>query len=224
LLVQLPAILSYQQRTTRPDPPADPAEFGLPRSAHLYTCLQRPLKLHPAFDHVLAEILRRDQQGLVVLLKGKSGAAAAQAAERHRSTVPDVAERIIWLPWQERGAYHRLLTVADVVLDPLAYGVGSSAYDVFSHDLPLVTLPGPYNASRYAQACYRRMGMMDLVAATPEQYVDLALRLGTDRPYREEMRARIGVLSQVLFEDPEVVREHERFFSQAVANSWQIAP
>jgi protein O-GlcNAc transferase len=218
-LVRLPALLSYQRRAPRPDPPADRGEFGLPRSAPLYACLQRPLKLHPAFDPLLAGILRQDPRGRVVLLKGRSGVAAAQVAERHRATMPDVADRIVWLPLQERGAYHRLLSLADVVLDPVPYGAGSSAYDIFAHDLPLVTLPGRYNAGRYAQACYHRMGLMDLVADTPERYVELAVRLGTDADDRGEMRARIARASPVLFEDPEVVREHEAFFERAIAGA-----
>lgn len=215
-LVRLPGLLSYQERAPRPDPPAERGEFGLPRPAHLYACLQRPLKLHPAFDPLLAGVLRRDPRGLIVLLKGPKGIAAAQVAERHRATAPDVADRILWLPFQERRAYHRLLALADVVLDPVPYGASSSAYDVFSHDLPLVTLPGRYNAGRYVQACYRRMGLMDLVAATPEQYVEIAVRLGTDPDFRGDMRAGIARSSAVLFEDRDVVRPYEQFFESAI--------
>lgn len=216
-LVRLPALLSYQVRASRPEPPADRGEFGLPPGAHLYACLQRPLKLHPAFDRLLAGILRRDPMGRVVLLEGASGVAASQVAGRHRATMPDVADRVIWLPLQPRAAYHRLLSLADAVLDPVPYGAGSSAYDVFSHDLPLVTLPGPYNAGRYALACYRRMGLADLVASTPEEYVGLAVRLGTDPAFRGEMRARIARSSPALFEDADVVRAHEDFFERAIA-------
>ena len=112
-----------------------------------------------------------------------------------------------------------LLSLADVALDPVPYGAGSSAYDVFSHDLPLVTLPRRYNAGRYVQACYRRMGVMDLVAATPEHYVEMAVRLGTDPDARGDARARIAQSSTVLFEDLDVVREHEEFFERAIAAS-----
>ncbi|HWE35046.1 MAG TPA: hypothetical protein VG406_00625, partial [Isosphaeraceae bacterium] len=199
-----------------PNPPAARREFGLPPTAHLYLCPQRPLKVHPDLDALLAAILRRDPLGFVILLRGRSGIAADQLAARFRTTLPDVADRVVWLPWQEEAAYHRLLTLADVVLDPLHYGAGSSCYDIFSHDLPLVTLPGPYNASRYAQACYRKMGLPDLVASSPAHYVDLAIRLGTDPDYRRDVTARIAAASPVLFEDMDVVREHEWFFERAV--------
>jgi protein O-GlcNAc transferase len=218
-LVRLPGLLSYQERAPRPAPPARRGEFGLPDPAHLYFCLQRPLKLHPDFDPLIAGILRGDPRGRVVLLEGASGLAAAQVAERHRTTMPDVADRVVWLPQRPRGEYLRLLSLADAVLDPVPYGAGSSAYDVFSHDLPLVTLPGPYNAGRYALACYRRMGLTDLVASTPAQYVELAVRLGTDPAFRGEARGRIARSSPALFEDEEVVRAHEDFFERAIAAS-----
>ena len=223
-LVRLPCLLSYQERTPRPHPAGDRGEFGLPRPAHLYACLQCPLKLHPAFDALLAGILRRDPLGLIVLLNGASGTAAragrrTPSGDDARRRGPD---RLGTLPGP--GGYHRLLSLADVVLDPVPYGVGSSAYDIFSHDLPLVTLPGRYNAGRYARACYLRMGLMDLVAATPEQYVEIAVRLGTDPDFRREIRARIARSSPILFENPVVVREHERFFERAIAGPRTAVP
>ncbi len=223
-LVRLPSLLFYKRRSPRPDPPADRGEFGLPRSAHLYACLQNPLKLHPAFDALLAGILRADPRGLVLLLRGRAGDAADQVARRHRATIPDVADRIDWLPYQPPAAYHRLLSLADVVLDPMPYGAGISVYDIFSHDLPLVTLPGRFNPSRHALAAYRRMGLMDPVAGTPEEYVEIAVRLGTDPDAREGLRSRITRLSPILFEDLDIVREHERFFERAIAASRESIP
>jgi len=79
----------------------------------------------------------------------------------------------------------------------------------------MVTLPGPFGVDRFSLACYRKMGVTDLVADTPERYVDLAVRLGTDRDYRAEVVGRIAAASPALFEDDSTVREHERFFARA---------
>jgi hypothetical protein len=57
------------------------------------------------------------------------------------------------------------------------------------------------------------------VADGPAQYVEQAVRLGTDREYRAAMRARIAAASPVRFEDLEVVHEHERFFEDAIATA-----
>ena len=58
---------------------------------------------------------------------------------------------------------------------------------------------------------YRQMGIMDLVARNTQQYIELAVRLGTDAPYREAMRRRICAAKGLLFEDESVVHEWERF-------------
>lgn len=104
----------------------------------------------------------------------------------------DTAERVHFVPWQSQGDYYRLLSVADVILDPIHYSAGSSAYDLFSLDLPVITLPGEQNVSRYTQACYRQMEFMELVAWDADAYVRLAVHVATDGGYREHIRWEIS--------------------------------
>ena len=80
----------------------------------------------------------------------------------------------------------------------------------------MVTLPGRFMRSRQTYALYKRMGMMDCVAAGPEEYVGIALRLGCDRDYREGVRAGILESGRAVFEDTSCVRELEEFFVNAV--------
>ena len=218
-LVRLPTLPTYQEPIPRPDPPATRAEFGLPEGAHLFLCLQRLQKLHPDFDPMLGDLLRRDPRGLVVLLRDRHGHAADHLAARLAATIPDVAGRVAFLPRQSHAAYLRLLSLADVVLDTPHYGAGGTAYDILGLGLPLVTLPGARHVARYALGCYRKMGVLDLVAESPAHYVDLAARLAVDREFRAEVAARIEEASQILFEDHEAVRAHERFFGQAAGLS-----
>jgi len=216
-LVPLATLPTYHLPIARPDPPAARAEFGLPDGAHLYLCLQRLQKFHPDFDPMLADSLRRDPKGIVVALKDRHGYAAGHLAARLAATIPDVADRVVLLPREAHAAYLRLLSLADAVLDPPHYGSGGTAYDILGMGLPLVTLPGDRHIARYALGCYRKMGVTDLVAESPEHYAELAVRVATDGDYRADVTGRIEAASLVLFEDMEAVREHERFFEQAVA-------
>jgi predicted O-linked N-acetylglucosamine transferase (SPINDLY family) len=56
---------------------------------------------------------------------------------------------------------------------------------------------------------YRRMGIADCIAGSPEEYVQIAVRLGTDPAWREEICARIRESRGVLFENHAFVRELE---------------
>ena len=106
-----------------------------------------------------------------------------------------------------------------MVLDTPHYGAGSTTYDIFSFNQPLVTLPGRFNIGRYTLACYRKMGIPDLIADSPEHYVALAVRVATDEDFRHDIRARLAERSDVLFDDREAVAEHVRFFREVVART-----
>jgi protein O-GlcNAc transferase len=204
------------QRRESVGPGANRDYFSLPADRHLYVCPHSLVKFHPAYDQMYGNVLRYDGDGLLVLKEGRSPEAGRLLRARFARTLADVADRIVWLPFLSRDDYFRLVAVADVVLDALPFGAGTTAYDVFSLEQPLVTLPGEYNVGRYTLACYRRMGLPDLIAESPDQYVQLAVRVGTDREFRQFVRMRIAERSEVLFDDQVAVDEHVRFFSEAV--------
>ena len=82
--------------------------------------------------------------------------------------------------------------------------------------MPIVTWPGQFARGRITLAQYRKMGWTDCVVASAEAYVELAVRLGTDREFRERIREKIQATNHVLFEDPEEVRAWKAFFRQAI--------
>ena len=214
-LVRLSTLPTYQRPIPRPDPPSTRAEFGLPEGMNLYACLQRLPKFHPDFDPILADILRRDPKGLVLVPEDRSGHASGRLRARLDAALGEVAARVHFLPRRDYASYLRLLSLADVALDTPHYSAGHTGFEILGLGVPLVTLPGAYKVGRYALAYYRKMGVLDLVAESPEHYAELSVRLGTDREKRDEIASRIAAASPVLFEDMEAVREHERFFERA---------
>jgi protein O-GlcNAc transferase len=201
----------------RPISPAYPAYFGLPDDRRYFVCAQNPLKIHPDFDAMMAGILESDPGGLVVLVSDRFGHVARLLKERFARRIPNVADRIVFVPRQSFADYCRLLQLADVILDTLHFGAGMSCYDIFSFNLPVVTLPGELIIGQITQACYRKMGLDDLIAVSAEDYVAKAVQVATDRNYREYVTGRIAERSDMLFNDLEAVREHERFFEEALA-------
>lgn len=211
-LLRAATLLTYQFRVPTPDQPASREEFGFAPDQHLYLCVQRLGKFHPDFDQVLAGILRRDDRGTVVAVEDQHGFAAARLRRRFAATIPDVADRVVFLPRQSYPDYLNLLATADAVLDPLHYGGGVTTYDAFSLGKPIVTSPSRFARGRVTLGCYRKMGITECVAPDPDGYVDIAVRLGTDAEHRASVEARIREASDGLFQDVEAVREHERLF------------
>jgi len=84
-----------------------------------------------------------------------------------------------------------------------------------------LTRPTPGLGPSSAQAMYRRMGLDDGIASDPEDYVRRAVRLATDRDFRDGVRASLAEASGALFEDQAVVRAHEEAFRRLIAEARQ---
>lgn len=192
------------------------ADFGLDPEAHLYLCPQSLFKIHPEFDSILRQILRADPAGRFVLLRGQQAYWTTILDQRFQHSLGEQARQVVWVDRQGRDDFIRLLSVADVILDPIHFSGGNTSYEAFSVGVPIVTLPGGYMRSRVTYACYRKMGMLDCVAASADEYVRLAVRLGTDPAWRAEMRAKIEANRARLYEDMTAVRELEDVFARLI--------
>lgn len=217
-LVQFKSLLSYFYRPNPPPGLKNRADFNLPEKAALYFCPQNRLKFHPAFDELLAAILQRDPAGRLVLVTRQSQQWLEQRwLRRFQTHYPDLLPRIIMRPEQSYSDYLHLTALADVVLDTPHFNGGLTTIDGLALGAPIVTLPTTFMRGRMTLGCYQAMAMLDLVAESPVDYVNLAIRLGTDPAYRAEIRAKILAANGVLFENPAVVQQYEQFFQRALA-------
>jgi predicted O-linked N-acetylglucosamine transferase (SPINDLY family) len=212
-LVRLKALPVHYYRPA-PPPARGRGFYGLPADANLYACPQSLFKLHPEFDAVLGGVLRRDPRGVVALLHGRAPHWDELLLRRFAVTMPDVTGRVHFVPPLSRGDFLGLLAASDVLLDPLHFGGGNTSYEAFALGVPVVTLPSAFLRGRITLALYRQMGVTDCVAASVGEYIDQAVRLGTDRGYRDAVREKIRDASPVLYEDAEGVRELEAFFER----------
>jgi predicted O-linked N-acetylglucosamine transferase (SPINDLY family) len=165
---------------------------------------------------VLAEILRRDPAGIVVAIGGQRSRWNELLLRRFRATMPDVVERIRLLPPQAYPDFLCLTAACDVMLDPLHFGGGNTTYEALSFGIPVVTLPSEFLRGRIAHALYQQMSLLDCVVRTPDEYVSLAVRLGTDGEFRTTIRQNIMAANSVLFESANGVCQLEDFLARAV--------
>lgn len=208
------AFVCYSSPET-PRPFPGRADFKIPEDVNLYFCPQTLFKMHPDFDAMIGGILRADPKALLLIIDNPSFLKPFLLA-RWSESLKDVLPRIRFLPVCGHDAYLALLGLADVVLDTPHFSGGNSSLEAFAMGAPVVTLPGDYARSRFTYASYSRMGVMDCVAKNQQEYVEIALRLGTDRDCRTAIRERIVDTSECIFEDVGTVRALERFFTEAV--------
>lgn len=207
---------TWQRRIPAP-PKTERSHFGLPANGSLYVAPHRLAKIHPDMDELFAGILDTDPDAWIVLLKGKHERDTVLLRQRFARTIGAAANRIVFLPNQKAEDFHRLLSLADVMLDAPHYSAGLMSYDAISCNLPIVTLPGMFNVGRYALGVLRWMRLEDeLVASSPADYIQKAVQLGTNPDYRRSVRSMIAERGDALFEDAQSVHDHERFFEYAL--------
>ncbi len=79
----------------------------------------------------------------------------------------------------------------DIVLDVFPYNGTTMTCEALWMGVPVVTLAGATHVSRVGASLLERVGLRDLVAATPAEYLDIALRLARDEPRRRELRGSL---------------------------------
>ena len=212
-LALVPESIPYTcySRPSPPDGTLQRKDFHLPADKTVYLCPQMLMKIHPDMDPLFKGILEDDDEAMVVLVETHTPFRRS-LEQRFASTLGKLAERIAFIPMAPEGPpFRRLLELADTVLDTIHFSGGRTSFDAFSVAVPVVTLPGEFFRGRQTLGLYRIMGTQELVAQTPTQYVELALRLANDQAFRQDMRSRLAEASGRLFHHPGSIRWFESF-------------
>jgi protein O-GlcNAc transferase len=217
-LIQLEHHLpTYYLPVQRPEGAFGHDAHGLNPDDNLYVCPQSLFKLHPSFDPVLGRILDRDPRARIVLISGTRSSWEDLLRSRFARAFPEHADRVVFLPSLPHEEFLRLLIAADAVLDSVHFSGGLSTYETLAMGVPVVTWPGAFMRDRVSYALYSILGVGDMIATDADSYVDLALRVATDKAFKADVSARIRKAFPVLVANPEPVREIEAFLEAAVA-------
>ncbi len=89
--------------------------------------------------------------------------------------------------------YMTELEAAHFALDAYPFGGYNTAVDLLTLRRPIVTLEGNRFYNRSTAYLLRRVGLDDLIATTPEEYIDLAVRMVDDVGFRDRMVRRLKI-------------------------------
>jgi predicted O-linked N-acetylglucosamine transferase (SPINDLY family) len=106
-------------------------------------------------------------------------------------------DRIAFVARADLSTYFQRYHDIDVGLDPIPYNGHTSTLDSLWMGVPVVTLAGRTAVGRGGVSILSNVGLPELIARTPEEYVAIAAGLASDRPrlsaLRAGLRARIEV-------------------------------
>ncbi|MHB1204555.1 MAG: O-linked N-acetylglucosamine transferase family protein [Rhodospirillaceae bacterium] len=207
----------YYEPDAKIDPKPARADFGLPGTGALYGCLQSLFKFHPDFDAVMAEVLERDPAGRIVLVDWVQPTWRELLRARWARTYPILMERVTFQPRLPGDRFRQLVSLMDVMLDPLHFGGGNTFYEALAQGVPTVTWPSPFLRGRLITGFYRLLGVEEgLIAQDVKDFAEMAVTLATNPTRRTEICAPLMERAATLYRDAAAVRELEAFFEAAV--------
>jgi protein O-GlcNAc transferase len=128
-------------------------------------------------------------------------------------------DRIECLPYANEPPYGSQFTGVDIALDNYPYNGVTTTCESLYLGLPVISLYGRNGVSRSGLSLLGTLGLDELAAFTPEQYVDIAVALGSDLSRLEQLRASL----RARFEQSSL-RDEGRFtanFEELLHTAWQ---
>jgi protein O-GlcNAc transferase len=181
-------------------PPLQMPEVGpLPAFAagHItFGSLNSAFKLTPQLVALWSGLLVALPESRLVLAGVPAGTPRARISREFESNGVDAARLEFhgFLPWEEFWALHGRI---DIALDPFPCNGGATSCETLWLGVPLINLAGEAFLERAGLSILSTIGLQDLVAHSPDEYLRIALDLAQDQArlarlrsgMRERMRA-----------------------------------
>jgi protein O-GlcNAc transferase len=127
------------------------------------------------------------------------------------------AERITCVPYESDPPYGLQFAGVDIALDNYPYNGVTTTCESLHMGVPVISLHGRNGVSRSGLSLLGNLGLGELVASTPEQYVALAIALAGDLSRLERLRSSL----RTRFEQSPL-RDEKRFAAE-IEKLWHLA-
>jgi len=152
-----------------------------------YGCLNQFAKVSRPALNVFINILS-SVSGSRLVLHAPAGSylERVRALFREAGIADDRVEFAARVPFSQYLERYRAL---DLCLDPFPYSGGTTTMDALWMGVPVITLAGRTAVGRGGVSILSNLGLTELIARTPEQYVELAVAWGKDPERLSQLRA-----------------------------------
>lgn len=219
-LVRLPNIGICYQKPDISELTKSRSGLNLREDAIIYLCSQSLFKYLPQFDLIFAQIAQRVPQAQFAFISHPIAAINAQFRTRLSRAFAkfklNYKDYCVILPRLERIDYLNLNLVSNVFLDTFSWSGGNTTLEAIACGLPIVTCPGEFMRSRHSYGILKRMGITETIAQNEFEYIEIAVRLGIDTKWRQEIVQKIHERHHLLYDDKTCVTALEDFYQQVV--------
>jgi predicted O-linked N-acetylglucosamine transferase (SPINDLY family) len=218
-LVRLPNLSIHYEPLDVPPVAVSRAELGLRPDATVFWCGQSLYKYLPQYDAMFARIAREVPGCQFAFIRYRRGddanALFRQRLDRAFAAVGLRAEdHCVVLPRLDQQRFIAATGQADIFLDSLGWSGCNSMLESLAHDLPVVTMGGDLMRGRHGVAILTMMGVTETIAASIDDYVAIASRLGRDAAWRSAVKARIAANKHRVYRDRACIVALEDFLDR----------
>jgi predicted O-linked N-acetylglucosamine transferase (SPINDLY family) len=153
-----------------------------------------------------------DLNGEIILLEGQHPEWTIKLKSRFKERIPDVADRIKFLPRLSGLDFLDFISLADVILDTPHFCGGNTSYEAFSLGKIVVTLPSKFLRGRLTLGLYRQMGIDMPIARSAKEYIKIAVKYGSGKQARDSIETLIHTAQKTIFGTKSSILAHEHFF------------
>ncbi len=169
-------------------PPVSPLP-ALKNGYVTFSCLTKFCKINDQVLNLWARVLQAVDRSHIMILADPGDLRQLVLNKFSRHGI--AAERIEFHGRRAPQQYLALYQQADITLDTFPYNGHITALDSLWMGVPIITLPGSTTVSRGGQSILSNIGLTDLIAQTPEQYIQLAANLAHDLSRLSTLRSTL---------------------------------
>jgi len=222
-LIRLPNLSHVYAKPSVPDLNKTRSDMGLPEDVPIYVSCQTSFKYLPQYDYLFPEIVKRLPSAKVVFcLGGKDDILAEILQNRIKKAFEfaglDSEISCIFLGRLGFNDYLNLLSLCNASLDTIGFTGSNTTLQAIACGLPVVTLPTELMRGRQSYGIFKTLGIMDTVASSETEYIEIAVRLGSDSSWRESISQRMRANHHLLYDDITCVKALEQFFVEVVSD------
>jgi predicted O-linked N-acetylglucosamine transferase (SPINDLY family) len=183
-----------------------------------FGCLNNFCKINDAVLSLWAGVLQTVSGSRLLLMAPEGSARERVMARLIRDGIG--SGRVEFVPKQFRSGYLTTYHRIDISLDTFPYNGHTTSLDSLWMGVPVITLVGATAFGRAGLSQLTNLGLTELVARTPEQYIQIAADLAKDLPRLTELRRTLRPRMQAspLMDAPRFARNVEAAYRQMWRN------
>jgi len=170
-------------------PPVGPLPADANDGRITFASVNNFAKVTPPVQHLWAQLLHAIPNSQLILQTTAVSSLHTQRLVKERFAAVGVSsDRLDFRPWSDFVQYMQLLTESDMTLDPFPFNGGTTTCHSLWMGAPVITLAGDRHASRMGLSMMTAIGLPEFIAHTPEEYVQIGVRMANDLPRLREIR------------------------------------